>query len=438
MSLLASPFEKSAHTGPLLYPREPQGEFQPQDLDGLLVWATEAGASDITIQTSEQVFLETSSGMHRVTRRMWSNDEVLNALAHMFGNASIKGRMSDDKDADFAYDLRPARGQRYRFRVNAVGIVTQGKAGVQITLRTIPSLPKSMQELGLEPTIQGNISPRQGMILVCGATGSGKSTLLASIIRHFCEEENGNRKIITFESPIEFVYDEIQCPTTSIAQTEIGRNLPSFTAGTRNALRRKPTIILLGEARDKETISEAIVASMTGHLLFSTMHTNDVPSTLRRATSVFGENERNAQAVDLIDALRMIICQTLVPGKNGGRVALREFLVMDEEIRNILLESNLDHLSLTMRKIVEERGQTFLKSAEAAFERGDIDQNVFNRFRRSAVGKARDADAMSKKLETPTPSIGEAEGVSDRPVGVVNLDAPQGDHDERLDQLHSL
>lgn len=420
----------------LLFPREPSSAFQEKDLDDLLIWSTEVGASDITIQTEEQVFIETGSGMHRVTRRVWSNEEVLHALSHMYGSSSITSRMSDEKDADFAYDLRPSRDHRFRFRVNAVGIVTHGKPGVQITLRTIPSVPPRMEDLGLEEAITSNIAPREGMIVVTGSTGSGKSTLLASIIRHLCEEPKGNRKIITYESPIEFVYDEVSRPTTSVAQSEIGRNLASFTAGTRNALRRKPTIILVGEARDAETVGEAIVASQTGHLLFTTAHTNGFAETIRRLASVFGENERNSRIVDMIAALRMVVSQTLVPNKHGGKVALREFLVMTPEIVERLLESDLDRLSLTCRRVLDEHGQTFLKSAQRAYDEGKITRETLQRFEYAKRGNERDEAALIKA--TAAPHTLAAAGLAPRPVvGTVDVPPPggQGAADTRLSDL---
>lgn len=427
--------QANQESGSMLFPDEPRGMFNETALDKLLVWATEAGASDITIQTDEQVFIETGSGMHRITRKVWSNDEVLNGLAHMFGNQSIKGRMQDIRDADFAYDLAPSRDYRFRFRVNAVGIVVRGKPGVQITLRTIPSLPPKMSDLGLEPDIVNNICPRQGIILVTGATGSGKSTLLASIIRDLCEDPNGNRKIITFESPIEFVYDEIVKPTTSIAQSEIGRNLESFVAATRNALRRKPVIILLGEARDAETIGEAILTAMTGHLIFTTVHTNGFPDTIRRMVSVFPEGERNARAVDLISALKMVVSQTLVPGKKGGRVALREFLVMTPEIVETLLESDLDKLSLTCRKVLSDHGQSFLQAAQRAYAQEKITKEVLARFEHTDRAEQKDAEDLAKDHRHP---IGATENER-APAGSVNLDDPQqssGSADTRLDDLN--
>lgn len=419
----------------ILFPDEPRQAFQAKDLDRLLIWASEVGASDITIQSDEQVFLETGSGMHRATRRVWSNDEVLDGLAHMFGNASIKSRMSDARDSDFAYDLRPERNRRFRFRVNATGILTNGKPGVQITMRTIPSLPPKMSELGLEDDIIANIAPRQGMILLTGATGSGKTTLLAAAVREMLEDPKGNRKIITGESPIEFVFDEVVRPTTSIAQSEIGRNLESFTAFIRGALRRKPSIILLGEARDAETIGEAIVASQTGHLVLTTAHTNGFAETIRRMVSVFGENERNARAVDLISALRMTVSQTLVPGKHGGRVAIREYVVMNEEIVETLLDSDLDRLSLTSKRVLDQHGQSFLKAAQRAYEEDRITAEVLKRFQYGERASKRDVVTAGKALEAPNT-------LAHHGVGVVGAEDPLspsvGVADSRLNDLEHL
>src|SRR3990167_3604701 len=143
--------------------------------------------------------------------------------------------------------------------------MVEGHDGLQITARTIPSDPPTLAEMELPKPILEAIAPEQGVVYITGATGSGKSTLLAAIIRDIAESIESHRKILTYEAPIEFVYDSVEKISSIVSQSEIPRHLPSFAAGVRNALRRKPRLILVGEARDPETISAVMEAAMTGH-----------------------------------------------------------------------------------------------------------------------------------------------------------------------------
>src|SRR5690606_21251842 len=149
----------------------------------------------------------------------------------------------------------------------------------------------TMKDLNIEDDIIRNWAPRQGMVVVTGPTGSGKTTLLAAGNRMILERPHGCGKMLTYEAPIEYVYDVVKSPRSLVAQTEIPRNLPDFAKGVRNALRRKPQVILVGEARDKETISEASEAAQTGHAVYTTTHTTGVAATVQRMVTTFDPAE---------------------------------------------------------------------------------------------------------------------------------------------------
>lgn len=387
------PFFLSSKTvnGVPLYPNEPP-RFTRRDVEPFFVWASLVGASDITIQTGEQIFLEVDGKMHRVTKHFLDNSEVMEIIVAMYGSETAKGILSGDKDLDFPYQINPTRNEKYRYRVNCVGIQVNGTLGAQLTARTIPGIPPRLDQLGLEEPLMQNLAPKQGMFVVTGGTGSGKSTLLASIVRNLLEDPDGHRKIITYESPIEYVYDEVDHPTTSIAQTEIGKSLSSFAEGTRNALRRKPSIILLGEARDAETIGEAVTASMTGHLLYTTVHSNGFPDTIRRMVNVFDGSEKNSRAVDIISSLRVVVSQRLVPATNGKRQALREFVVMNDEIVDFILEAGVDNITASCRKVLRDHGRSFLQDATEKYHQGLISHKVWKDI--AVRSRAEDVDAM--------------------------------------------
>jgi len=181
---------------------------------------------------------------------------------------------------------------------------------------------------------------------------------------------------LTYEAPIEFVYDNITNPHSLISQTEIPRHLPSFAAGVRNALRRKPEVILVGESRDKETINAAIEAGQTGHTVYSTVHTIGVAATIRRMTSVYSGDERNERAYSLMETLRMIVTQSLLKTIDGKRVAVREWLVFTQDIREKLLSMENQYWPNEVQKFVEERGRTMAEGVYEVYKKGIIDKET--------------------------------------------------------------
>lgn len=361
---------------PIYLPHEPV-RFTHEDFDRLLAYCHHLGASDITLQTGEPVYAEIHGRLNKITRRNLTNAEVGEMLNNIYGPNGTTQLLSGH-DVDTHYEHRPSRAERFRFRVNGTACQVAGHPGIQITMRVIPCEPPTLAELELQPGILKAIAPQQGVVYVTGATGSGKSTLLASIIRELAEEPESNRKILTYESPIEFVYDAIEKHSALVCQSEIPRHIQSFAAGVRNALRRKPMAILVGEARDPETILAVIEAALTGHPVYTTLHTNGVAETIRRLVTSFPRDERNSRTVDIIETIRLSVWQKLVPTVDGRRVALREYLAFDEEIRDILLSSDPDLITATTRKLVRERGQPMLIDAEKKYKAGIIAEREYN------------------------------------------------------------
>ena len=258
--------------------------------------------------------------------------DIINTLYGPNGTTQIQR----GEDLDTHFEVRPNRHERYRHRVNAVGCYVAGQQGIQITIRTIPSRPPSLESLGVPPEIMDSCSPQEGVIYVTGATGSGKSTLLAAMIKKMAETPDSHRKILTYEAPIEFVYDGLNMPTSIVSQSEIPKHLPSFSDGVRNALRRKPHLILVGESRDAETISAVVEAALTGHPVYTTLHSNGVAESIRRLVGSFSKEERAGRTIDIIETCRLIIWQRLAPTIDGKRVALREYLVFNEKVKRTI------------------------------------------------------------------------------------------------------
>lgn len=363
-------------TSEYIFPHEPI-RLSVDSANEILIHSVKLGASDITFQTGEPIYAEIYGRLRKVTRRRLSNTEVGEVLNEMYGpNGTAQIMMG--KDVDTHYEIRPNRSDRYRFRINATGCQVEGHDGIQITARTIPGNPPKLEEMNLPKEILDAIEPEQGVVYVTGATGSGKSTLLAAIIRDIAENAESHRKILTYEAPIEFVYDNVEKTSSIVSQSEIPRHLPSFAAGVRNALRRKPRLILVGEARDPETISAVMEAAMTGHPVYTTLHSNGVAETVRRLVTTFPAEEREGRTIDIIETMRLIISQRLLPTIDGKRVALREYLVFDEKIRDILLETELVNITAMVRKLVREKGITMVQDAKAKFDAGIISERNYN------------------------------------------------------------
>jgi defect in organelle trafficking protein DotB len=370
-------------SGEHLYPEEPS-RFTPENFDGLLAFATNLQASDVTLQTNEEVIAEIFGRLYKITKRKLTNTEVGDLLNAIYGPNGTTQLLSG-QDVDTHYEIRPGRNERYRFRVNGTACQVEGHSAMQLTLRTIPNEPPSLASMNLPEHVIAALAPKDGVVYVTGATGSGKTTLLAAVIRELAEDPEGHRKMLTYESPIEFVYDMVQMPTSVISQSEIPRHLPTFASGVRNALRRKPRLILVGESRDPETIGAVIEAALTGHPVYTTLHSTGLVGS-------FSQDERQGRTIDIIETMRLIMWQQLVPTVDGKRVALREFLVFDEEVRDRLLEVNYNDVTSLTRKLLRERGQPMRVDAERVFKEGLITERLY---------KVLLAGAKRQEMDTP-------------------------------------
>ncbi len=357
------------------WPDEPN-RFVEEHVDPFLLWCVKKGTSDISIQTDRTAYTDVHGTLYPGTYRVLDAADMSVFLNRIYG-PDATARLASGSDMDISYEIRPDRYSRVRFRVNITAILSKGRDAAQITMRVLPSEPPRMEDLNVEKAIIDAWAPRQGMVVITGPTGSGKTTLLAAGNRMLMERPVGCGKMLTYEAPIEFTYDSINSPRSLVAQTEIHRHLPSFADGVRNALRRKPNIILVGEARDKETISAAIEAAQTGHAVYTTTHTTGVAATIRRMVSTFERTERSERAYALMETLRMIVTQALVPKKNGGRMGVREWMVFPDEVREKLLDMDFENWTNEIQRMIPFYGQTMAKSALLIFDKGLIEKRHY-------------------------------------------------------------
>jgi twitching motility protein PilT len=259
------------------------------------------------------------------------------------------------------------------------------KGEYAVVMRMLPTKMPHPDELGLPEAVQNFVNLKRGLVLVTGETGSGKSTTLAAIINQINQTQQ--KHIITIEDPVEFVH---QHKMSLVNQREIGIDTMSFSNALRASLREDPDIILVGEMRDLETIETALTAAETGHLVFSTLHTNSAPATIDRVVDVFPTNQQDQVRVQLASVLEGIVCQQLLPKREGtGRIAAFEVMVANTAIRNLIREGKSFQLTSQIQTGRKQGMQTMDECLFRLFEQKKI-------FAEDAVRFALDQKAMQK------------------------------------------
>lgn len=341
-------------------------------LDSLLRWGYEMGVSRIAFQTDKPVSMRLHGHNFFATKKALDQKAMAEILNHIHGQ-DASARLDNGKDFDTSYSIRIDRKARIRFRINATPTTLETANGAHLVIRPIPDTPPSLEEQGVEDDIIQAIYPENGMIIVGGATGSGKTTLIAGLLLHKLKHPSGNYNIATGEAPIEYLLESVPTHTTStINQSEIPENLPSFQAFIRGCMRRELTDIVVGECRDGETMDAAINAAMAGNTLTTTIHANNVPLMIQRMVALCPEQGRNNLLTAMIQSLRFMVNQKLVFSTDGKRTALREYLIIDDDLRFSLLRSSPIEWPDLVKKALEERGHSFSKSVTIALNAGRI------------------------------------------------------------------
>jgi len=294
----------------------------------LLTFAKKEKASDVHISSGEPPMIRIHGDMRKIDSPSLQKEDVHKILYDILNDQQRK-IFEENHELDFAI----AFGDAGRFRVNAF-LQSRGES---IVFRTIPTVIPSLEELGMPKIVEDLTKKEKGLILVTGPTGCGKSTTLAAMIDLINRKEKCH--ILTVEDPIEFVHNSKNC---LINQRELGHHTHSFANALRSALREDPDVILVGEMRDLETISLALTAAETGHLVFGTLHTSSAPKTVDRIIDVFPPEQQEQVRSMFSESLQAVLTQQLVKRKDGkGRIAALEIMIGTSAVRNLIRENKI-------------------------------------------------------------------------------------------------
>ncbi len=347
------------------------------DLDKLLTFAVEREASDIHLSAGSPPILRIHGKLRRIEAKVVTSQQ----LQAVFGNllsATQAEAVQENQEVDFAYAVPGVA----RFRVN---IYAQLR-GPAAAFRTIPEKVLTLEDMKAPKGLIGLCTEKKGLVLVTGPTGCGKSTTLAAMLDRINRERQEH--IITIEDPIEYVHQSQGC---LVNQRQLGEHTPSFQHALRSALREDPDVILVGEMRDLETISLALTAAETGHLVFATLHTVNAAETVNRIVDVFpAEQQRQVRGM-FANAAKAIVAQCLLPTSDGrGRVACHEILIATPAVRNLIREEKTHQI----QSAIQTGSAVGMQTMDHALK-NYRDQGVISK--EDALSHAADPGSMSRR-----------------------------------------
>ncbi|HYT51141.1 MAG TPA: type IV pilus twitching motility protein PilT [Gaiellaceae bacterium] len=329
-------------------------------IDDLLEQMVARKASDLHISVGSPPAIRVRGEVERLDDYDPLTDEDTQQLLYRILSSEQQKQLEIKRQLDFSHSV-PGLA---RFRVN----VYFQKETVGAAFRMIPDELKTLEELGIPPTLHQLAEKPRGIVLITGPTGSGKSTTLAALI----DEINRNRAehILTIEDPIEFLHRHKKC---IVNQREIGPDATTFAEALRAALRQDPDVILVGEMRDLETISTALTAAETGHLVFGTLHTQSAPSTIDRIIDVFPPEQQEQVRIMIANSLQGVVTQTLIPTADGvGRVPALEVLLPDDAVRNLIRQGKVEQIYSVMQTNTSRGMQTMEQALADLYQRNVV------------------------------------------------------------------
>lgn len=333
------------------------------DLDDFLLKSHKAQASDIHINCNKTPSLRINGEIYKIASDVITYGDISAILEKTLPKEYSK-KVDEIQDIDYIYEIKGVS----RYRVNYCKDIYHGK----FTFRSIPYYIKNLKELALPEYLKEYTSFNNGIVFVTGATGSGKSTTLASLIEII--NQKYKRHIITIEDPVEFVYEDKK---SIITQRSLVIDVPDFKKGIKYALRQDPDVILVGEIRDKDTLLSAIEAAETGHLVFSTLHTNGTTASINRLKGFIEESGQEQFMKRLANCIRGIVHQQLVPTvENGALTPAVEILTFTPTVIDYVKEGKLDEVYLLMQRSKQSNISTMNMSLHELYKTGKITKEI--------------------------------------------------------------
>lgn len=307
------------------------------DINDFLTKAVKEGASDVHLRFDETPVIRKNGKIIRTTLPHITEKDIAHVLNTVLPKY-LKTKVQSAFDLDFSYEIKGVS----RFRIN----LARQLGHTALVFRIIPYEIPSIEDLMLPPTIKGFSKFNNGIILITGPTGSGKTTTIASLIDLI--NQNEQKHIVTIEDPIEFIYTNKQ---SIITQRQVEIDTMSFPDGVKYALRQDPDVILIGEIRDVETLSSAMKAAETGHLVLASLHTNDAIQTVNRIVNMFPPQDRDQVRKQLANTLRGSVSQKLLPKKDrSGRIPACEIMVVTPTIKDFIIKDELEQVYDLVKK----------------------------------------------------------------------------------------
>lgn len=310
-------------------------------LNELLLTTAKQSASDLHIAVGRRPTIRIDSVLVPLQNESILTKEDTEGLVLALMSEEQKKSFYENKQADFSYNFE----DKARFRVNTYF----QRSFMAAALRLISSQIKTIEELNLPPLMHDFAKLNQGFVLVVGPAGHGKSTTLAALLDEV--NHSATDHIITIEDPIEYLFSQDRC---IISQREVGLDTHSFNDGLRAILRQDPDVIMIGEIRDPETMATAMTAAETGHLVFSTMHTNSASQTIDRIIDSFPPNQQGQIISQLASTLVAVVSERLIPRIGGGRIPAAEIMIANSAIRNLIRERKIYQIDLVIETSVQE------------------------------------------------------------------------------------
>ena len=328
------------------------------EISAYLDYAISKHASDIHINVGIPVTLRVDGKLFSIPDMAAITEAKAKELVSGVANDDLMTALEQKKEVDFSFGYK-----EMRFRAN----LYYQKGNLAASLRLIPNTIRSVKDLGLPPILEKFTEHSQGFVIISGPTGSGKSTSLAALIDKINEERREH--IITIEDPIEYVFEHKK---SIISQREVGQDTNTFARALRSCLREDPDVVLVGEMRDLETIDAALTLAETGHLVFTTLHTNSAAQTADRIVSVFPPHQQQQVRSQLASVLLGVVSQRLIPRVNGGRVLAAEIMIANPAIKSLIRDNKVHQIPNIIQTAASEGMISLDKVLAELVSRGEI------------------------------------------------------------------